>query len=375
MAPERPLVVITDETLLDEVLRLAAAAGCELHRAPDIVSARADWSRAPLIVLDELSLDREPPPRAGLLLVTKGMPEAAIWQRVFDLGIERVVPIPDREADLVSAFADVVEGPRVPGGGVIGVVGGRGGAGTSVFATALALTACDGARGALLLDCDPLGGGLDLLLGAETQTGARWPDLRLQGDRISMPALSEALPEYRRAGKRLPFLACGPAAPAPDPSALASVVDAGCRAGKVVVCDLPRHLGSDVEPVTEAADLIVMVVPAEVRACAAARQVAARLSGNEDRVRLVVRGPSPGAISPQDIATAVGLPLLTSITTDRHLPKSVDDAGLLLRPRSNLTRAARLALSIATAGRSTATTTTTRAAAFRPTAATEPVAS
>jgi len=345
MAHERPLVVISDETLLDEVLRLAAAVGCEVQRAPDVGAARTEWSRAPLIVLDESALERELPPRTGLLLVTKGQPESAVWQRVFDTGIERVVAMPDREADLVSAFADVAEGPRVPGGCVIGVVGGRGGAGASVFAATLALVASTTGRGALLVDCDPLAGGLDLLLGAESVPGARWPDLRLHGGRISMPALAEALPEYHRGGRRLPFLSCAHDAPAPEPGALVSVVDAAYRAGKVVVCDLPRHLGPEVEPVTARADLIALVVPAEVRACAAARQIAARLRLQDDRAGLIVRGPSPSAISPQDVATTVQLPLLTSITTDRQLARTLDNGGLNPRPRSDLTRAARTTLS------------------------------
>jgi hypothetical protein len=45
------------------------------------------------------------------------------------------------------------------------VIGGRGDAGASVLAPAIGLDA-----GALLPDCDPLGGGVDLLLGADSAT-------------------------------------------------------------------------------------------------------------------------------------------------------------------------------------------------------------
>ena len=279
MAHERPLMVVTDEALLDEVLRLAAAVGCELQRAPDVLAARPAWSRAPLVLVDEEALAHELPRRPGLLLVTKGAPPGSVWQRAFDAGIERVVPLPDREADLVGALADIAEGPTIPGGCVIGVVGGRGGAGASSFAAALALTASGDGSGALLIDCDPLGGGLDMVLGAETADGVRWPALGLDGGRISMPALREALPEHQHHGRRLPFLSCDDSGAGPTRAALASVVDAGRRAGTAVVCDLPRHLGPAAEAVLARADLIVMVVPAEVRACASARRVAAHIQG------------------------------------------------------------------------------------------------
>jgi len=53
MTGERPIVVAADETVLDEILRVAAVAGCEFDRAPDLTAARAHWARAPLVVLDE----------------------------------------------------------------------------------------------------------------------------------------------------------------------------------------------------------------------------------------------------------------------------------------------------------------------------------
>ena len=68
------------------------------------------------------------------------------------------------------------------------MIAGRGGAGASVFATALAQTAAD----ALLVDADPCGGGIDLVLGCERETGLRWPDLTLQGGRLSYTALRDA---------------------------------------------------------------------------------------------------------------------------------------------------------------------------------------
>jgi secretion/DNA translocation related CpaE-like protein len=352
MAHDRPLVIATDETLLDEILRVAAAVGCETQRAPDLLSAGDAWARAPLVLLDEQAIDSEVqvPSRSGVLLVTKGPPTTSTWQRAFDAGVQQVVPLPDGETVLVGALADVAEGPSVPGGCVIGVVGGRGGAGASVFAAAIGLVAGDGA---LLVDCDPLGGGIDLLLGAEFSDGIRWPGLHLDGDRISMPALDDALPEYRHRGRRLPFLSCDREGDGPTGKAIVSVVDAGRRAGKVVVCDLPRHLDAGIETVVDRADLIIVVVPAEVRACVAARRVVGRLRGNADRARLVVRGPAPGGLSPKDAATAVKIPLLTSMAPERQLDKALENGGFAPRPRGPLAAAAHTVLAAARAGHGT----------------------
>ena len=49
---ERGLVMVSDPELLDAVLRVAAAAGCELERAVDPTQARRTWSRAPVVLLD-----------------------------------------------------------------------------------------------------------------------------------------------------------------------------------------------------------------------------------------------------------------------------------------------------------------------------------
>ena len=91
----------------------------------------------------------------------------------------------------VLAEIRVPAGVVAPVGAVVGVIAGRGGGGASVFAAALAQSAAD----ALLVDADPWGGGIDLVLGCEGETGLRWPDLALQGGRLSYASLRDALPQ------------------------------------------------------------------------------------------------------------------------------------------------------------------------------------
>ena len=62
-------------------------------------------------------------------------------------------------------------------GAVLAVVGASGGVGASVLAAAVAVRAPRAGVDVVLVDADPLGGGLDVTLGAEQQPGIRWPDL------------------------------------------------------------------------------------------------------------------------------------------------------------------------------------------------------
>ncbi|MDQ0378713.1 septum site-determining protein Ssd [Amycolatopsis thermophila] len=342
----RPLVVAHDEALLDEILRVAAAVGCETQRAPDLLAARPRWPDAPLVLVDEQAVDAEVelPRRPGVLLVTKGAPDSRTWQRAFRAGVEDVVALPEDETTLAAALADVVDGPGVPGGRIIGVVGGRGGAGASFLAAATALVACRHDPGGFLVDCDPLAGGVDALLGAEHAEGLRWPELRPGAGRLSMPALLKSLPEFRYRGLRLPFLSCHRNGDGPTGQGVAAVIEAGRRSGRTVVCDLPRHLDGAGLAVIARADLVVVVIPAEMRACLAARRVLKQLGDPADRVRLVVRGPAPGDLQPSVAAGAVGVPLLTSMPLERQLDREIEHGQFAPRPRGALLEAARLVL-------------------------------
>ncbi|MET8852439.1 septum site-determining protein Ssd [Amycolatopsis sp. NPDC004625] len=347
MTGERPLVVAADETVLDEILRVAAVAGCELDRAPDLTAARGHWARAPLVVLDEETARLAPvlPRRSGVVLVCKGSPGTATWEHAFRCGIERVISLPDEETELAGTFADVVETPAEEAGLVLGVVGGRGGAGASVFAAALALAADRAPGGALLVDCDPLGGGLDVLLGLEKTPGPRWPNVRLSG-RISVSSLAAVLPHRRHRGGSLPVLACGKEGEGPAVESLSAVVSAGRRSGRTVVCDLPRSLGGAAAEAVAVADMVVLLVPTEVRACMAAKQVLRGLSDLTARLGVVACGRSRAA-SATRTAALLGPPLLATMRPERGLAAEVERGEFPAKPSGPLAEAAARVLATA----------------------------
>ena len=51
MNTARPLLVSGDPDLIDDVLRLAAANGVEVHLATDAEAARSHWVLAPLVLV------------------------------------------------------------------------------------------------------------------------------------------------------------------------------------------------------------------------------------------------------------------------------------------------------------------------------------
>ncbi|NUT90948.1 MAG: hypothetical protein HOY78_02845 [Saccharothrix sp.] len=340
----RVVALVAETELLDEVLQAAAVAGCEVERVADVSALRGHWHTAPAVVLDPAGAQacafEALPRRPGVLVVSTGPPDAAVWPCAVELGVERVIDASSGSDALRTALADLVETP-LDGGRVLAVLGGCGGAGASVLAAAVGQAVLHRGGRALLVDCDPLGGGLDLALGAESESGVRWPDVALSGGRVPASALRTALPGLTRAGGTLSFLSCSRNGPGPAPQAVAAVVEAGRRSGETVVCDVPRQLPPAARAALDRADLAVLVVPAEVRACAAARRVADQVVERGVDLHAVVRTPAPGGIRPAEVAEAVGVPLLTTMRPEPRLPTALDQGRFPMRTRGPLAKAAR----------------------------------
>jgi secretion/DNA translocation related CpaE-like protein len=343
------VAVMTPGFLADEVGRLAAAAGCEPEWVTDPGSLREKWITAPLLLLDAdaaASAASAGLPRRDSVVIVAAAPEPELWRRAVAVGAEHVAVLPDAEAWLVGAFSDSVESPAAPGG-VLAVLGGRGGAGASVFAAAVAVAAVESGRRSLLVDCDPLGGGVDLVLGAEDVAGLRWSGLALGGGRVPAAALHAALPAPRLGDKSgLTVLSCDREGAGPDAAAVRTVCGAGRRAGETVVCDVPRHPCESGTAALESADLAVLVIPAEVRACAAAAAVAARVLRYGIALHLVVRGPAPGGLTPADVSRALNLPLLAAMRPQPGLAGALDRGVVPGRGRGPLATAARRVLQL-----------------------------
>jgi secretion/DNA translocation related CpaE-like protein len=243
------------------------------------------------------------------------------WRLAEDLGADHLAMLPTAEPWLVDRFAGDGSGHGRPGGRVVAVLGGRGGAGASVLAAGLAVTASRQKLRTLLVDADPLGGGLDLILGWEGLDGARWPSLAQAAGRLDAGALSDVLPGR----DSLVMIAFDRGDPLPVPAeAMTAALDAGRRAHDIVVVDLPRQLDDAAVAALQSADRALLVVPAELRATAAAIQVAkvARLHCTD--LSAVVRGPAPSGLKPAEVARSVGLRLAGHLQPEDGLCKRLE---------------------------------------------------
>jgi secretion/DNA translocation related CpaE-like protein len=337
------LSLVVDAALRRDVDRVAAAAGVRVVHAGE-PSSRKVWMGASAIVLDVDSARRcvglGLPRRDRVLVIGPTVPTSEAWRVAISVGAQRVLSVPDQETELVSELSDAAESATDVDrrGAVVAVIGGRGGAGASVFSTALAHVA----PRALLLDVDPWSGGIDLTLGSEHDSGLRWPDLALGGGRIGYPALCAALPSRHGVA----VLSAGPTDGEVDAAALSAVIDGGCRGGATIICDLPRRATPAVDVALDVADLVVLVAPADVRSCAAAGAIGQWLVATNPNVGLVVRGPSPGGLRAADVARITGLPLLAAMRSQPGLAAELEQDGLRPRRRSPLTTAARRVLEV-----------------------------
>jgi secretion/DNA translocation related CpaE-like protein len=335
----RVLAMVAPE-LADDVERVAAASGYQMMRArPD--HCRREWAEATAVLLDastvEETLAAGLPRRSGLMVVGVTGDGPTMWRSALALGAGHGFVLPDDEHAVVRALSRIRR-PTGPAGIAVAVIGGHGGAGASTLAAGIGLVACERGHGGLLLDLDELGGGQDLLLGVEDHSGLRWQELTLEGGQVVAESLHTALPH---AAGGLAVLAGRRGAPAPvRPEAALAAIDAARGNGDVVVVDVPRRGDNVVSAVVEAVDLVVLVCGATIRACAAGREMASRLSTRAGRVEVVVRGPSPGGLRAGQVAHVLGLPLLAATRPDTRLTRDLESGGLMLARRSPLRRCA-----------------------------------
>lgn len=323
----------------ETVVALCAAAGVAADVCADPSLSLGSWSDADLVLvgadLAEEAVALAPPRRAGVHVVGPSPGDAA-FRHAVALGAASVVSLPEATSWLADALADV--GERTSPGRIVGVVGGAGGAGATTLACALAQW--HAARGpTLLVDADPLGPGVDRLLGLEGRGGVRWEGLDETSGRLGARALREGVPRDGELGvltwtglrRRL------------DVPTARRMLDAAVRGHDLVVIDLARQGGAASVELVDRCDDLLVVTPATVPGLAATARLVADL-GREGRAGLVVR---PGGLSDADAARVTGLPVVATLGEQRGLAASVDRGLGPLTGRGPLARAARDLLAVA----------------------------
>ncbi|MFD3685794.1 septum site-determining protein Ssd [Nocardiopsis sp. NPDC058631] len=353
----RPLIATADPLLLDDLLRIATAAATEVAVAQTPDRALSLWRHAPLVVVGaelRASLSTADPPPGRHVFVARASDDAAPVGREDPLreaparrggaaATDRgMLLLPRDESVLVGLLARAASPTEAPAP-TVSVIGGCGGAGTSLLAVALALAGARAGRDTALLDADPLGCGPDLYLGCdsapppapEQRTG--WGDLVRRRGRVRWQDLRAGLPGTP--GVSVLTWSRAPASAVPLPVGAARSALSSARDGAdLVVADLPRAFDPATVVFLNRSDLVLVVVPADVPSVVAATRVVSRLREEAAVVRVVVRG-ARGDLSADVVAASLGLELGADLPQEPRLDRLLAAGGVPARhPRSPLAR-------------------------------------
>ncbi|CAM3282052.1 hypothetical protein PSET11_01058 [Arthrobacter ulcerisalmonis] len=330
------LLVTASMVLQTEVERIVAAAGAQLCVVPSAAEAGPFWDQSAAVLVG--SDIRELPPRRKAPAVLVGLDGEgdSLWHLGAALGAERVAVLPDAAAWLASHLS-LSRSPG-PGGMVLGVTGGCGGAGATTAAIWIAQAAAAAGARVLLIDGDPWGGGLELALAAEERHGLRWPDLAEARGSIDAEQLAESLPVC--GGFQVLSWPASREQPRPVAAATtAAVLDSARRGFELVLVDIGRGAGP-MQAYAWDCDQISVVIPAQVKAAAATVRLLHELPPVE--VSLLLRLGRRAALDPGALVDAVGLPIQARIPHVRGAGAATESGRLLdLGKRRNVRRFAR----------------------------------
>lgn len=264
-------------------------------------------------------------------------------------------PAPPASADVITA-PGTEPVPNVPAtttdstATCLMLVPAVGGAGASITAAASALV-LSRERPICLVDADALAGGIDLVLGMETEPGLRWQDFSAADGRLDGAALYEALPSCPRSPalkvltwtrSRTPETAYNHASAATkfdsadrpgrtdrpdDVRHIASTISCLIHAGITVIVDCPKQ----VEYVTNLgalADDTVIILPTSVRAIAAGGHLASVCAQAGFTPSLAVRHQQHRDISVEEVEYALDLPIAGEIEYCKKVAHEIDVGGL-----------------------------------------------
>jgi secretion/DNA translocation related CpaE-like protein len=198
---------------------------------------------------------------------------------------------------------------------VIGVLGASGGLGASVLTCALAVRAAEAGLSALTVDGDRLGGGLDVTMGLEQESGLRWPDLaRVRGE-VDGHQLLARLPR----ADSVPVLSFDRARDVElSPEPVRGVLSGLRAACQVVSIDLPSPGTPLFECWLEACTDVVLLAGSDPRGLAGACAVAPHV-GHARHPRLCVRTDGSSDDLATVVASGVDLPLAAVLRHERGL--------------------------------------------------------
>lgn len=172
-----PLVISQDAAVLSLVQSSAATIGIGVQLYETAAQARRAWPGAPLVIVgvDQAAsvVGLGLPERTGVHVVGTDADAVLAWS------VPLAAPglVLPRQAGFLTSLLDDAHRPDAASGAVLRLFGATGGLGTSTLAMGLAVRMAKRGRRVALVELDPAGGGLDVMAGAEGESGWRWGDL------------------------------------------------------------------------------------------------------------------------------------------------------------------------------------------------------
>ncbi|OMH26960.1 hypothetical protein BKD30_04215 [Tersicoccus phoenicis] len=309
---------VTDSDLLQaEIERVASAARCPVTLVRSVLDPALGGASVVLlgsdVALATLAVagstggtvgDRPTKPWRGTTIIVGLAGEGtALWDAAGRWGADRVAVVPEAAAWLVDVLDDGLGTPpdrdrdrdaTERTGAVVGVVGACGGVGATSVCVAVAEAARRARIGCLLVDADPLGHGLDVILAAG-EPGVRWTELSEAAGRIPGDQLSEAVPRPHG----IPLLGGG--VTGVPVRVLGAVAAAAREAFSLAVVDIGRDRHS-VQEWSGLVDRMVVVLPGHGQA-----RLPVGCEGlDPEGLLAVVAGSPPDGLDAEAIAATVG---------------------------------------------------------------------
>ena len=333
---DRPLVATDDAELLDDLLRLCAAADVEPRVVTTKWALQASWNRYHLVIVGEdlaaeLS-DGHVPKRTGVIVAsrpTEGSSRA--WDLAVHIGADQVAFLPQSEAWLVDRLA-AVDAKDAGKALVIGFLGGSGGVGASTLAAATAQLADETVGQTVAIDLDQYGAGLSVLLGDDLVPGLGWPEFAAARGRIRSRGLVASLAScgsVRCVSGEADSLGSIPS------GVVGSVMDALTESVDVICVDVPRMPNDSTAEAMCRMDLLVIVVRCTTPSILATRRLMARMSAMEMPSALVAVEPS-SAIDEVELEAALACRPFATLRHENSVPKLVESGQPLVGRRSAL---------------------------------------
>ena len=316
------LVLTADPLLARHVLAVVAAVGLEAVEATSDDHLRRVWRGAVAVLVGRDGAERVAelvlPARREVYVV--GRDDDRVQTYAWSTRLRAaVVTLPDGGPDLAAALSGLA--PGSVHGRVLVLTGGSGGVGTSTLAAALALAAAREGRRVLLVDAEPVGGGIDVLLGAEHLAGWRWS--RFAAARGHLGDLGGQLP--RCDGVDVLAVDRGAAqSGALQADQLAAVLESAATSHDLVVVDLPRGVTPGHDEVLQRSAAVLLLARADVRGVAAADACLRELAPRCREVEVVVRTGRGHRLAPTLVADALDLPLAGVLEEDGALPVAAE---------------------------------------------------